>query len=496
MRTAVRTSSEHIAVDRVRQDFPTISADNVYLDSVASSLTPLPVIEAMTDYYMKYRANVHRGSYDLSLETSERFEAAVANIARFVGAQSEEIVVTSNATHALNEVALSLDFRPGDEVVVSSLEHSSNILPWKRLAKKVGINLVWYKPGKSGFFDLDAFEQVLTPKTRLVTLTYVSNVLGSIVPVEDVARICRERNILYLVDASQAAPHLPIDVKRIGCDFLAFSGHKMLGPTGIGILYLKQDHAEALMPAFLGGGTMNTSACHCTTLEDCSIDECTYSELPHKWLAGTPPIAETLGLSAAVDYLNGIGFEAIMRHDTRLMRRALAGLLAIPGIAALRTGPSDEAQLDPVIQHRYSPAFRGRTDPQRGVQYRGTGRRPLRGQLLPRRTGAGAAQGQRPGVVLPVQHRAGSRPSRRGRPDDRPHLPVGSGGATRARSPGGPYRRCCPMRRRPPHPPLPAVMAAAAAAAFRSSSTGPRCSRPTGWSTARATSATATCTSA
>jgi cysteine desulfurase/selenocysteine lyase len=340
-------SNEHFAVERIRQDFPTISSDSVYLDSVASSLTPLPVIEAMTDYYMKYRANVHRGSYDLSLEASEQFEAALANVARFVGARPEEIVVTSNATHALNEVALSLDFQPGDDVVVSSLEHSSNILPWKRLAKKVGINLVWYKPGKSGFFDLDKFAQILTPRTRLVALTYVSNVLGSIVPVEEVARICRERNILYLVDASQAVPHRPIDVKRIGCDFLAFSGHKMLGPTGVGILYLRQEHAETLMPAFLGGGTMNTSACHCTTLEGCSIDECTYNELPHKWLAGTPPIAEMLGLSAAIDYLDAIGFEAIMRHDARLMERALPGLLTIPGIELF--GPDEPAKRSSIL---------------------------------------------------------------------------------------------------------------------------------------------------
>src|SRR2546423_1786050 len=147
-------STDDFPTRRIRGDFPTISPDNVYLDSVASSLTPLPVIEAMTDYYMKYRANVHRGSYDLSLQASEQFEAALANVARFIGARPEEIVVTSNATHALNEVALSLDFRPGDEVVVSSLEHSSNILPWKRLAQKVGINLAWYKPRKSGFFDL------------------------------------------------------------------------------------------------------------------------------------------------------------------------------------------------------------------------------------------------------------------------------------------------------------------------------------------------------
>jgi cysteine desulfurase/selenocysteine lyase len=334
-------------VEIIRRDFPTIRPDAIYLDSVASSLTPLPVIESMTEYYMKYRANVHRGAYDLSMQASERFEHAVENIAHFIGAQPEEIAITGNTTHAINEVALSLDFNAGDEVVLSSVEHSSNMIPWIRLAKKVGIRVRWYNPGKVGLFDLEEFTKLLTDKTRLVSLTYVSNVLGSIVPVEEVARVCQERNILYLVDAAQAVPHLPIDVKKIGCDFLAFSGHKMLGPTGIGILYLKREHAETLMPAFLGGGTINTAECHCTSLETCNIDACTFSGLPYKWLAGTPPIAETLGLSRAVDYLNAVGFDTITRHDAQLMRRALNGLLGIPGIDIF--GPVNPDQRNAIL---------------------------------------------------------------------------------------------------------------------------------------------------
>lgn len=321
-----------IDLSTLRKDFPTIQPGSIYLDSVASSLTPLPVIETMTEYYMKYRANVHRGAYDLSLQASERFEHAVAAIARLIGASPQEIVITSNTTQAINEVALSLDFNPGDEVVLSSIEHSSNMIPWIRLAKKVGIVVRWYNPGKSGRFDIDEFAKLLNEKTRLVSLTYVSNVLGSVVPVEEVARICQERNILYLVDAAQAVPHIPIDVKKIGCDFLAFSGHKMLGPTGVGVLYLKQELAETLMPAFLGGGTINTSECHCESLDTCNIDACTFSDLPHKWLAGTPPIAEVLGLHTAINYINAIGFDTIVEHDARLMERAMRGLRTIPNI--------------------------------------------------------------------------------------------------------------------------------------------------------------------
>ena len=333
MQTAKDSSLTNLFdVERIRQDFPTISPDTIYLDSLASSLTPFPVIEAMTEYYTKHCANVHWGTYDLSLQAPEQFQHAIANIARFIGAQPEEVVVTSNATQALNEIAMTLNFAPGDEVLISSIEHSSNILPWMRLVETNGIKMQWYKTGKSGHFDMEQFEQCLTPKTRLVSFTYVSSVVGSIVPVEEVGKLCHERNIRFLVDASQAVPHLPIDVKRIDCDFMVFSGHKMLGPTGVGIMYMKLDMAKTLLPAFMGGGTLDTSACSCTSLDTCSIDDCTFSDLPLKWSVGTPPIAEMLGLSAAVDYLNAIGFEAIQRHEAQLMRRAHTGLLTIPGI--------------------------------------------------------------------------------------------------------------------------------------------------------------------
>lgn len=336
-------------VNRIRSDFPTLQLpeQSLYFDSVASSLTPMSVIQSMNDYYTKYRANVHRGSYDLSVQASERFEAAIQNIADFIGASTEEIVITSNTTHAINEVALTLDFEPGDEIILSSLEHSSNMVPWLRLQKKIGVNVRWYNPGKEGLFDIMEFEKLITDKTKLVTLTYVSNVLGSVIPVEEVAKLCKQRGIYYLIDAAQAVPHMSIDVKKIGCDFMAFSGHKMLGPTGIGVLYMKKEHAESLMPAFLGGGTINTAECHCTSLDSCNLDLCTFSDLPHKWLAGTPPIAETIGLSRAIEYLNGVGMSNIMNHDMALMNKALAGLKSIPGIDIF--GPLQPEQRNSII---------------------------------------------------------------------------------------------------------------------------------------------------
>jgi len=327
----------------IRADFPTLNDQQVFLDSVASSLTPVPVVDAMNEYYFKYRANVHRGVYDASLQASEHFEEAHASVARFIGAEPTELALTANATAAINLVALSMEFQTGDEIVLSTLEHTSNMIPWSRLAKRHGLTLRWYHPGVEGIFDVDAFEQMLSDRTRLVSLTHVSNVLGTVVPVADVGRLCRERNIRFLVDACQAVPHMPVDVKAIDCDFLAFSGHKMLGPTGIGGLYLRHELAESMMPAVLGGGSIDTTGrCGCPSLEECNIDYAIFSELPHKWQPGTPPIAEALGLRAAVEYLQGIGFEAIQAHERRLMTRALAGIAELPAVHVYGPGRAED----------------------------------------------------------------------------------------------------------------------------------------------------------
>ncbi|MEU8181096.1 cysteine desulfurase [Micromonospora sp. NPDC049044] len=322
-----------LPVEKIRQDFPTLADDEIYLDSVASSLTPIPVVEAMNDYYFRYRANVHRGNYDASLRASEQYEAALRTVAAFINASYEEIIFTTNTTMSLNMVALALQLNPGDEIVLSTLEHTSNMGPWYRLAQLNGVRLRWYNPGAEGVFDLDEFATLLNERTRVVALTWVSNVLGTVVPVHEVSRLCRERGILYVVDAAQAVPHLAVDVRAVDCDFLAFSGHKMLGPTGVGVLYMKKEHAERLMPPILGGGTVDTSAeCTCETLESCVIDDSRFSPLPDKWQAGTPPIAEAIGLAAAMDYLGKIGFPAVEAHDRALVGRALAGLTSIKGV--------------------------------------------------------------------------------------------------------------------------------------------------------------------
>jgi cysteine desulfurase/selenocysteine lyase len=339
---------EVLDTELLREDFPCLAAGNVYLDSVASSLTPVPVVEAMNEYYFSYRANIHRGSYDASIMASEQYEAAQAKVARFIGADPEEIVFTSNTTHSLNLTALSLRVNPGDEIVLSTLEHTSNMAPWSLRARRTGATLRWYNPGEEGRFDLGEFVKLLNERTKIVALTYVSNVLGTVYPVADIARICAERGILYVVDAAQAVPHRRVNVHELGCDFLAFSGHKMLGPTGIGVLYMKREHAERKVPGIVGGGTINTEIeCGCPSLDACGPTYMQFSALPDKWQAGTPPIAEAIGLGAAVDYLETVGIEDIHRHTQRLAAGTAAALRAIPGVQVY--GPSEPGLLSSIV---------------------------------------------------------------------------------------------------------------------------------------------------
>ncbi|MEU7751368.1 cysteine desulfurase [Micromonospora sp. NPDC049101] len=334
-------------VSAVRRDFPTLSGPLAYFDSVASSLTPRPVIDAMTDYYVNYRANVHRGSYDLSMRASQRFDDALTTIARFLHASTEEIVLTSNTTTAINLVAATLDFEPGDEIVLSNLEHTSNMAPWMRIANKQGVNVRWYNADRDGGFDLDAFRALLSERTKLVTLAHVTNILGNRLPVEEIGAICRERGILFLIDAAQSAPHLPLDVNKLNCDFLAFSGHKMLGPTGIGVLYIRRQYAVSLVPGVLGGGSIDTTACAAPTLDGCVLSDCSFTSLPDKWQAGTPPIAEALGLAAAIDYLTEVGLDNLAVHEQELMHQLCDGLSAIDGVELY--GPPDPADRVAVV---------------------------------------------------------------------------------------------------------------------------------------------------
>jgi cysteine desulfurase/selenocysteine lyase len=345
--TISQLRAQSLDVGALRKDFPTLSGSLAYFDSVASSLTPRPVIDAMTEYYERYRANVHRGSYDMSMHASQRFDDALATVADFINASVEEIVLTSNTTTAINLVAATLDFKPGDEIVLSNLEHTSNMAPWMRLVNKEGARVRWYNADSDGRFDLDTFRGLLTERTKLVTLAHVTNILGNRLPVEEIGAICRERGVLFLVDAAQSAPHIPLDVRKIGCDFLAFSGHKMLGPTGIGVLYIRREHAEAMIPGVLGGGSIDTTACAAPSLEGCVLSDCTFSSLPDKWQAGTPPIAEALGLAAAIDYLGNAGLDRIAAHESELMHQLCGGLRSIPGVELY--GPPDPADRIAVV---------------------------------------------------------------------------------------------------------------------------------------------------
>lgn len=346
--TPARHGVNRLDTTLLRKDFPCLSAQNIYLDSVASSLTPISVVEAMNEYYFRYRANVHRGNYDASMVASEQYDAALGKVAGFIGADPEEVVFTSNATHALNLAALSLPLKAGDEIVLSTLEHTSNMAPWGLRALRAGATIRWYNPGPEGIFEIDEFVKLLSERTRIVALTYVSNVLGTVYPVASIARACAERGILYVVDAAQAVPHRPVDVHALGCDFLAFSGHKMLGPTGIGVLYMKREHAERLIPGIVGGGTIDTQVeCHCPSIDECGPKYMTFSALPGKWQAGTPPIAEAIGLGAAVDYLKTVGMDEVHRHSQRLAADAAAGLRAIPGVQVY--GPEETALLSSIV---------------------------------------------------------------------------------------------------------------------------------------------------
>ena len=300
---------------KIRADFP-ILKDIIYMDNAATSLTPEPVLEAVLSYYREYRANVGRGVHRLAQLASQRYKDAHSKVAGFIGAKEGEVIFTKNTTEAINMVAYGLNFEKGDEVVTTMLEHHSNFLPWLRL-KERGITLKIVKPNRSGIFDLSDFEHAIGARTRLVAVTHVSNVLGTISPVKEIAAMCKEKgsgNALFLVDGAQSVPHIPMDVKALNCDFLAFSGHKMLGPTGTGALWIK--NLYELEPTFLGGGMIETV----------SQEDYTLAGGYEGFEAGTPHIAGGIGLGRAVDYLKEIGMWEVKAHEERLVKRLLDGL--------------------------------------------------------------------------------------------------------------------------------------------------------------------------
>jgi cysteine desulfurase/selenocysteine lyase len=308
-------------VDRIRADFPILATKVygkplVYLDNAASAQKPLAVLDRLNQAYTTQYANVHRGLHYLANEATEAYEAAREKVAGLLNAKrKEEIIFTRNATEAINLVAYTFGrerIQPGDEIVISIMEHHSNIVPWHFLRERQGAVIKWAPIDDEGHFLIDEFEKLLTPRTKLVAMTHMSNMLGTAVPAKQVARIAHARGIPVLFDGAQAAVHLDVDVQDIDCDFYAFTGHKLYGPTGIGVLYGKYDHLAA-MPPFNGGGEM---------IREVFQDRVTYGEPPHRFEAGTPPIVQAIGLGAAIDYVAAVGKARIRRHEEDLVHYA------------------------------------------------------------------------------------------------------------------------------------------------------------------------------
>jgi cysteine desulfurase/selenocysteine lyase len=329
----------------IRKDFPIlerrVSGDQplVYLDSANTSQKPQVVIDSMVDHLERHNANVARAMHTLGAESTTAFEDARDKVARFLNAPSrDEVIFTKNATEALNLVAHTmawpgpLEISAGDRVVITEMEHHSNIVPWQLLTQRKGAELRWFGLTDDGQLDLSNIDELITEDTKVVSLVWVSNMLGTINPVAEIARRAHEVGALVVLDASQAAPQLPVDVQAVDADFLVFTGHKVTGPTGIGVLW---GRAELLgqLPPFLGGGEM---------IETVTMERSTYAGIPHKFEAGTPPIVEAVGLGTALDYISEIGLDNIHRHEQAVTGYLLEGLATLPGITVL--GPSDVTQ--------------------------------------------------------------------------------------------------------------------------------------------------------
>ena len=323
-------------VERIRDDFPILhrlvrGRPLVYLDSAATTQKPRAVLDALARYYAHGNANIHRGVYVLSEEATAAYDAARAKVQRFLNAAtSREIIFTRNSTEGINLVAQSFGRRnvgPGDEIVITHMEHHSNIVPWQLLCEQVGARLRVAPIDDSGTLQLDELERLIGPRTRLVSVVHLSNSLGTINPVRDIVEMAHRRDVPVLIDGSQAVYHMPVDVQALGCDFYVFTGHKLYGPTGIGVLYGREALLEQ-MPPYQGGGDMIRSV---------TFEKTTYADLPHKFEAGTPHIAGAVGLGAAVDYVQRIGFEAVAPHEADLLAYGTAALSEVKGLRLIGT---------------------------------------------------------------------------------------------------------------------------------------------------------------
>ncbi len=323
-------------VERLKSDFPifdrTVRGGKklVYLDSGATSQKPRSVLDAERNFYEQHNAAAHRGAHQLAEEATEAYEGARATVARFIGAAKNEVIFTKSATESINLVAYSLSnsnyttasrfhIGPDDEILVSEMEHHANLIPWQELARRTGAKLRWIPITDDGHLDLGEIDSLLTSKTKIVALTHQSNVLGTINQIAGIGKIAHDRGALFLVDACQSVPHQSVDVKALGVDFLTFSGHKMLGPTGVGVLYGRAELLDE-MPPFLTGGSM---------IEVVKMDSATYMKAPQRFEAGVPNMAQAVGLGAAIEYLERVGMDAITKHEELLVKHAIEGLNAI-----------------------------------------------------------------------------------------------------------------------------------------------------------------------
>jgi len=336
MHPAIKNGSYDVA--RIREDFPALALEVygrplVYLDNAASAQKPKQVLDRLQTAYTQQYANVHRGLHYLANEATEAYENARETVRAFLNAaRKEEIIFTRNATEAINLVAYTFGrerIKAGDEIVLSIMEHHSNIVPWHFLRERQGAVIKWAPIDDDGNFLLDEFEKLLTARTRLVAVTHMSNALGTVVPVKEVVRLAHARGIPVLIDGAQAAVHMDVDVRDIGCDFYVFTGHKIYGPTGIGALYGKYEHLES-MPPFNGGGEM---------IHEVFEDRITYGQPPHKFEAGTPAIVQAIGLAAALDYVNSVGKERIRSHENTLIKYAHERLGQINSLRIIGNAP-------------------------------------------------------------------------------------------------------------------------------------------------------------
>ena len=347
-RTAARLDLAPIDVERVRQDFPILKRTVrdgrrlVYLDSGATSQKPVQVLDAERAFYEQHNAAVHRGAHQLSEEATDAYETARATVAAFIGARTDEVVFTKNATEGINLVAYALSnaatsgphanrfvVGPGDSIVVTEMEHHANLVPWQMLAQRTGATLRWLGVTDEGRLDLGDLDRLVDTTTKVVAFTHQSNVLGTVNPTAAIVRRAHDVGALVVVDAAQSVPHQPVDVVELGADFLAFSGHKMLGPLGVGVLWGRYELLAA-MPPFLTGGSM---------IEVVRMEGTTFAAPPQRFEAGVPMAAQAVGLAAACDYLTALGMENVAAHEHELTRLALDGLADIPGVRVV--GPVD-----------------------------------------------------------------------------------------------------------------------------------------------------------